>query len=950
MPPTETPTPTPVPPTEIPTPSPVPPTQTPVPTATSSPTATLTPTLIPTPTATPTATRTATATPTATSTGTATVTPIPTGSLLFVTTDADVRAVGDVCFRIQQGGTEFHVCDGAVTSNSKSDLTDSLPEVAGVLLVDDLPAGTYEVALEPTPPEFEDWPARTVKVEPAHRTTVTVVLTRPATAVPPTKTATTTPTATATGTPTATPSATASPTVTRTATGTPTASATAIPVPPTVTPTPTPSLTPTHLPPTETATATSTPTPSPTATATLTPTPPPQTVSSTSSPTPTAPPPTDTPTATNTPTATTTATPIQEPGFVIVYVRDQDNQPVAGACIELRGDVRTYAACDNDPAGDPDSIAGEIEFDFVTSGDYQVFVTKLPAGFDQTPDPVPVFVTPKGQPEVEIKLGTNSNSGTRPTSTQRPTRTPRPTRGETPAPPAPTGSPPTGVPVSPTSTPDATATPVPTTPTATPTATASATPAGATARVVVVNQGQQPVGGACVELRQLPARYERCDNGPEDADPADGSIGFTGIPLGDYLAVLTKAPDGYAAPSEPPSITVTADGQATVTIELDVANQPAATEFPTPPPDEAATATETPASGQAHNEEEPTATETGTTEQPTAEATATTVEPTEPPQEEASPTQPSPTEEFPTQTAEPAPTPEPTFAAVPAPAVPRPNAVVVAGDFQDQLGCDNRDSACDATALHVNADETWTGHFQINPGTYAFTINVQTDQGEMVLGAGGQLQPDAPDNSVVVSDDGSVGVFFSYDRLTGQIFTRSYNAWLEVQLDGDPQRTFDVPPSPDPTIAFEAYLDIGSDTHEAQLLVDGTPQGNAFQFDGGESGRLRLVVGADWTVQAADEVTPGHLTIRLTDGEGNPANGACFAVLDAQNGLAGQDCDVSDGDDGATTIDFPRGIAPGNYTLTQSQAADDGGRTLDRTITLPDATETGVDATIGEGG
>jgi hypothetical protein len=53
------------------------------------------------------------------------------------------------------------------------------------------------------------------------------------------------------------------------------------------------------------------------------------------------------------------------------------------------------------------------------------------------------------------------------------------------------------------------------------------------------------------------------------------------------------------------------------------------------------------------------------------------------------------------------------------PPVPRPNAVVVGGDFQTALGCpEDFDKTCDITALQPNDDGTWTGSFPIPPGRY----------------------------------------------------------------------------------------------------------------------------------------------------------------------------------------------------------------------------------------
>src|SRR5262249_46558504 len=77
------------------------------------------------------------------------------------------------------------------------------------------------------------------------------------------------------------------------------------------------------------------------------------------------------------------------------------------------------------------------------------------------------------------------------------------------------------------------------------------------------------------------------------------------------------------------------------------------------------------------------------------------------------------------------------------PPLPRPNAVVVGGDFQTALGCPKDfDKTCDATALQPNDDGTWTGSFPIPPGNYSFNIIVRTDDGDVALGADGLPKPD----------------------------------------------------------------------------------------------------------------------------------------------------------------------------------------------------------------
>src|SRR5215216_702815 len=277
------------------------------------------------------------------------------------------------------------------------------------------------------------------------------------------------------------------------------------------------------------------------------------------------------------------------------------------------------------------------------------------------------------------------------------------------------------------------------------------------------------------------------------------------------------------------------------------------------------------------------------------------------------------------------------------PPLPRPNAVVAGGDFQQALGCQKDfDKTCDITALTPNDDGTWTGSFAIAPGSYSFNIIGRLDDGDVALGAGGLPKPDAPDNSVDVPD-GAAGVFFSYNRYTGEILAVPYTNVVEVLIDGG--QSFTLPPAPGG--GWDGYVDAGSGGHSAQLIVDGAQFGDSFDVDGGDSGRVHIVVDGNGNVQNVEPVQTATLTVFKSDENGNSLTGSCFSVYAGDN-VAGQECDVSDDEDGSTTINFPNGIPSGRLTLAESLVPEGQAEAEDQRVSL-DPGDNQVQVTVGGG-
>ncbi len=76
----------------------------------------------------------------------------------------------------------------------------------------------------------------------------------------------------------------------------------------------------------------------------------------------------------------------------------------------------------------------------------------------------------------------------------------------------------------------------------------------------IVDEGGQPLGGACVTIQGV---GDRCDGGTEDADTADGTIQTNGVALGAHDVTVLSVPDGYDVPQGAQVANVTVDSPAT---------------------------------------------------------------------------------------------------------------------------------------------------------------------------------------------------------------------------------------------------------------------------------------------------------------------------------------------------------------------------------------------------
>ncbi len=246
------------------------------------------------------------------------------------------------------------------------------------------------------------------------------------------------------------------------------------------------------------------------------------------------------------------------------------------------------------------------------------------------------------------------------------------------------------------------------------------------------------------------------------------------------------------------------------------------------------------------------------------------------------------------------------------PPFPAPNSVVVAGSFQTALGCGSDfDKDCGLTELQQQSDGTWVNAFQIPAGSYTYRIVARADI-DRSFGEDGD--PDGDDIQLDVPE-GTLGVFFSFNQLTGEIYHAPILNQVELSTDlgqfpmtPDADGGYFTVINTDPGIAFGA-----------QVVLDGNPVGDIASVDSGNVGRVVVTFDSGGNIDS-ESVEPAALTVTKTDADGNPLTGSCFSVYDGDE-VAGQACDTDDGEDGSTRIAFPLGVG-GGLTLAESRTPD----------------------------
>ncbi|HET7056134.1 MAG TPA: SpaA isopeptide-forming pilin-related protein, partial [Thermomicrobiales bacterium] len=273
------------------------------------------------------------------------------------------------------------------------------------------------------------------------------------------------------------------------------------------------------------------------------------------------------------------------------------------------------------------------------------------------------------------------------------------------------------------------------------------------------------------------------------------------------------------------------------------------------------------------------------------------------------------------------------------PPYPTPQSVVAVGSFQTAVGCgQDFDKDCDLTQLQANSDGTWTGTFQIPAGSYTYRIVTRSDI-DRSFGKDGD--PNGDDISLDVPD-GALGVFFSFNEWTGEIYAVPVTNQIELSTD---LGQFPMQPNKDGG-AFAVIDAQPNSSFGAHVILDGNPVGDVVTVDTGDSGRVVVTMDQNGSLKS-DSVEQSTLTVTKTDADGNPLPGACFSVYDGKD-VAGQGCDSSDGEDGSTRIEFPVGAGNG-LELRETRTPDGQERADSQDIDLNPG-DNQVTVTAGGGG
>ena len=273
------------------------------------------------------------------------------------------------------------------------------------------------------------------------------------------------------------------------------------------------------------------------------------------------------------------------------------------------------------------------------------------------------------------------------------------------------------------------------------------------------------------------------------------------------------------------------------------------------------------------------------------------------------------------------------------PPYPTPQSVVAVGSFQTAVGCgQDFDKECDLTQLQPNSDGAWTGTFQIPAGSYTYRIVTRSDINRSF---GKDGDPNGDDISLDVPD-GVLGVFFSFNQWTGEIYAVPVTNQIELSTD---LGQFPMQPNKDGG-AFAVIDGQPNSSFGAQLILDGNPVGDVVTVDTGDSGRVVVTMDQDGSLKS-DSVEPFHPDRPQDRCRWQPAARGLLLRLRRQR-RSGSGYDASDGEDGSTRIEFP--IGTGNGLELRETRTPDGQERADSQDVDLNPGDNQVTVTAGGGG
>jgi uncharacterized surface anchored protein len=232
------------------------------------------------------------------------------------------------------------------------------------------------------------------------------------------------------------------------------------------------------------------------------------------------------------------------PGTLVIFVENDDGERIGGSCFTLEGETEAETLTDICDQGDD----GRLNFPDLPSGDYTIVQTRAGANRQLAPEQT-VTIEPGQTVEVTL-LNPREPEVETPTPTPQPEQTPTATAEPE---------------LEATATPESTPEPV---------ATAEQPVETGMLSVVSLAPDGSPLGDGCFVLTDATNSpvAEVCDNDASDFDSAPGVVAFGGIAAGQYTLTQTAAAEGFS-PAAPAPVEHGVD--ATV---VEVVSQPATEE------------------------------------------------------------------------------------------------------------------------------------------------------------------------------------------------------------------------------------------------------------------------------------------------------------------------------------------------------------------------------------